>query len=57
MHRVFGQRFPNALSKELARIPLAKSFETFASAGRKLAELHVGYESCPEYPLDLVFFR
>ena len=51
----FRAAFPNALSKELARIPLAKSFETFASTGRKLAELHVGYESCPEYPLDLVF--
>ena len=50
----FRAAFPNALSKELARIPLARSFETFASAGRKLAELHVGYENCPEHPLDLV---
>ena len=51
----FRDAFPNALAKELARIPLAGDFAAFADAGRKLGALHLGYESCQEYPLDLVF--
>ena len=46
-------RFQNNLSKELPRIPFAPDFEAFASAGKRLAELHLGYESCPEYPLEI----
>ncbi len=51
----FRAAYPNALAKELAAVPLARQFEVFRNAGRKLADLHLGYESCPEYPLDLVF--
>ena len=51
----FRAAFPNALSKELARIPLAGDFRALAEAGRELGELHLGYETCPEYPLDLEF--
>ena len=29
----------------------AEVFHAFASAGKKLAELHVGYEQQPEFPL------
>ena len=49
----FLQAFPNALAKELARIPLAHDFRAFAAAGRTLGDLHVGYGTCPEFPLDL----
>ena len=48
-------RFANNLTKELPRIPFAPNFQAFASAGNRLAKLHLGYESGPEYPLELEF--
>jgi len=45
-------RFANDLKKMLPRIPLvddAKDFWSFSKAGRKLAELHINYESVPAY--------
>ena len=49
----FREAFPNALASEIARIPLADDFHAFAAAGRELGDLHVGYETCPEFPLGL----
>ncbi|MDE0112078.1 MAG: DEAD/DEAH box helicase family protein [Albidovulum sp.] len=49
----FRSAFPNALARQLARIPLARDFWAFAGAVRELGELHLGYETCPEYPLEL----
>lgn len=40
------------LKKMLPRIPKVRDFHGFADAGRRLAELHVGYESVTPYPLD-----
>ncbi len=51
----YRERFANDLAKELPRVPLASDFHAFATAGRDLAALHLGYETCPEYPLELVF--
>ena len=51
----YKERFANDLSKELPRIPLAPDFHAFADAGRALSELHLGYETCAEYPLDEMF--
>ena len=51
----YRERFANDLSKELPRIPMAPDFLTFAKAGRALAELHLGYETSEEYPLEIVF--
>ena len=51
----FRSAFPNALARQLARIPLAAEFRALASAGRDLGELHPGYETCPEHPLELEF--
>ena len=48
----YRERFANDLAKELPRIPLAPDFHAFAKAGRELAELHLGYETCEEYPLE-----
>lgn len=42
------------LSKELPRIPRVKTFadfEAFSRAGRKLAELHLNYETVEKYPV------
>ena len=49
------RRFANDLAKELPRIPFAADFRAFARAGRDLAALHLGYETGPEYPLELEF--
>ena len=53
----YRARFANDLAKELPHIPLAPDFHAFAKAGRELAELHLGYETCEEYPLEIVFAR
>ena len=50
----YRERFANDLSKALPRIPMAPDFNAFAEAGRNLAALHLGYETCAEYPLEIV---
>ena len=49
----YRERFANDLSKALPRIPMAPDFGAFAQAGRDLAALHLGYETCAEYPLEI----
>lgn len=49
-------RFADNLSKELPRIPRVKTvadFWAFSKAGRKLADLHLNYESVEPYPLKI----
>ena len=41
----YRERFAANLKKELPRIPLAEDFRAFSEAGRKLAGLHLSYES------------
>ena len=53
--RDYGQRFANDLRKALPRIPYAREFRAFVAAGKALADLHLGYESCAEYPLEVIF--
>ncbi|QCV87985.1 damage-inducible protein [Acidipropionibacterium jensenii] len=46
--------FAADLKRMLPRIPLASSrhdFDAFVEAGRKLADLHIGYETVEPYPL------
>ena len=49
----YGKQFANDLTKELPRIPFATDFRSFAQAGLDLATLHLGYETCEEYPLTI----
>ena len=49
----YRERFANNLTKEMPRIPMAADFRAFAQAGAKLAALHLGYETCKEYPLKV----
>ncbi len=42
------------MKRELPRIPFAPDFWGFATAGEKLAELHVNYENQAEYPLKWI---
>ena len=51
----YREEFANDLSKEIPRIPFAPDFHAFAEAGKTLAALHLGYETCEQYPLSLVF--
>jgi predicted helicase len=49
----YKKRYADNLSKELPRIPAVKKFadfQAFSAAGRKLADLHIGYESVTPYP-------
>lgn len=51
------ERYRHDLQRNLPRIPLADglaAFEAFRSAGRTLIDLHVGYETVDEYPLDCI---
>lgn len=41
----YHKRFESNLKKELPRIPLAEDFARFSEAGRKLAHLHLDYET------------
>lgn len=41
----YRKRFESNLKKELPRIPLAADFARFSEAGRKLAHLHLDYET------------
>ena len=51
----YRDQFANDLSKMLPRIPYAPDFTAFAEAGYKLAELHLNYETCEQYPLTVEF--
>ena len=49
----FRARFANDLAKALPRIPFAADFHAFADAGRALARLHLGYETCRRHRLQV----
>ena len=51
----YREEFANDLSKMLPHIPYAPDFHAFAKAGAALTELHLGYETCEQFPLTLVF--
>ena len=51
----YREQFANDLSKMLPRIPYAPDFTAFTEAGYKLAELHLNYETCEQYPLTVEY--
>ncbi len=56
-HPDYRARYAENLKRELPRIPLtgtAQDFHAFATAGRKLADLHVGYESVKPFKLKRI---
>lgn len=56
----FREAYEDNLVKERPRIPLPENdaqFGTFSEAGRKLADLHLNYESIEPYPLEEVHTR
>lgn len=53
-HPDYRSRYAADLKRSLPRIPFAPVFRPFAEVGRRLAKFHVGYETAPEYALDLL---
>ena len=47
----YKNRFSSDLKKMLPRIPLAEDFWAFSKAGRKLADIHLNYETAKPYPV------
>jgi predicted helicase len=53
----YRTKYADNLSKELPRIPkvaIAQDFWAFSKAGRKLADLHINYETQPMYAVEFV---
>ncbi len=48
-HPDYRQKYKANLKRDLPHIPFAPDFRGFADAGARLADLHVNYESQPEY--------
>lgn len=48
----YVERYQADLRKMIPRIPLVKDFRGFSTAGRALAEWHLGYESVNPWPLE-----
>jgi len=48
----YRETYAADLRKMLPRIPLVDDLWSFVEAGRELSELHLGYESETQYPLD-----
>ena len=46
----YRDQFANDLSKMIPRIPFAPNFRAFAEAGQLLADLHLNYDTCEQYP-------
>jgi predicted helicase len=50
-HPAYREKFADNLRRELPRIPFVDDFRAISEAGRRLAELHVGYETVEPCPL------
>jgi predicted helicase len=48
----YRETYAADLKKMLPRIPFAADFRAFAGAGKRLAEMHLGYETVEPYPLE-----
>ena len=53
-HPDYREKYEANLKRDLPHIPYVKDFRGFAKAGARLAEIHVNYESQPEYELKFI---
>ena len=53
-HPEYQERYRANLKRDLPRLPYAPDLWAFAKAGKRLGEIHVGYEDVEEYPLGFV---
>ena len=47
-------KYASELRKDLPRIPFAPDFRSFQQAGQRLIDLHLGYETCEPWPLQVI---
>ena len=50
-HQGYITKFSKNLAKEMPRIPMAPNFKKISKTGELLADLHLNYETCPQYDL------
>ncbi len=50
-HYGYRSKFANNLAKDLPNIPMAPDFKKFSQAGKKLADLHLNFETCKRFNL------
>ena len=53
-HPDYRERYQANLKRDLPRLPHAPDFWEFAKAGKRLGEIHIGYEDVEAYPLRFV---
>jgi predicted helicase len=53
-HPGYRRKYADNLKRELPRIPFASDFRAFATAGEKLAKLHLDYEKLKPWDLEFV---
>ena len=53
-HPDYRERYQANLKRDLPHLPYTPDFWGFAKAGRRLGEIHIGYEEVPEYPLHFI---
>ena len=53
-HPEYRERYAADMKRDLPHLPYAEDFWAFANAGAQLAELHVNYETSPQYPLNFI---
>lgn len=50
-HNGYKEKYANNLRRELPHIPMAPDFWAFSKTGKKLADLHLSWETCKRYNL------
>lgn len=51
--RDYRERFRDNFSKELPSIPISANYQQLAGGGSELVRLHLGFRTCPVYPLSV----
>ena len=54
-HPGYREKFGDNLKRELPRVPFLADFRAVSEAGRRLADLHVGYEKVAPWPLRWIY--
>jgi len=54
-HPGYREKFADNLKRDLPRVPFMGDFRAVSEAGRRLADLHVGYETVEPWPLRWVY--
>jgi predicted helicase len=49
---VYREKYAEALKRDLPKIPYHPAFREWSARGKRLSDLHIGYEQLPGYPLD-----